>query len=58
MSSQLLSLSIDLLKSCAVVKAKAKHEGCVYESFGEVSPLNNDFEYPVAVAERAVDRAY
>ena len=39
-------------------ECKAKHEGCVYESFGEVSPLNNDFEYPVAVAEkRAVDRA-
>jgi len=51
-------VNCDLPKSCAVVKAKAKHEGCVYESFGEVSPLNNDFEYPVAVAEkRAVDRA-
>lgn len=27
-------------------------------SFGEVSPLNNDFSFPVAVAEkRAADRA-
>ena len=51
-------VNCDLPKSCAVVKAKAKHEGCVYESFGEVSPLNNDFIYPISVAEkRAVDRA-
>jgi len=51
-------VNCDLPKSCAVVKAIAKHQGCSYESFGEVSPLNNDFEYPVSVAEkRAVDRA-
>ena len=51
-------VNCDLPKSCAVVKAISKHQGCSYESFGEVSPLNNDFEYPVAVAEkRAVDRA-
>ena len=40
-------VNCDLPKSCAVVKAIAKHQGCSYESFGEVSPLNNDFEYPV-----------
>ncbi len=51
-------VNCDLSKSCAVVKAVAKHQGCIYESFGEVSPLNNDFPYPVSVAEkRAVDRA-
>tara|TARA_A100001015_G_scaffold280261_1_gene342260 strand:- start:1070 stop:1642 length:573 start_codon:yes stop_codon:yes gene_type:complete len=48
----------NLPKSCCVVKAIATYNGNKYESFGEVSPLNNDFNYPVAVAEkRAVDRA-
>ena len=32
-------VNCDLTKSCAVVKAVAKHQGCIYESFGEVSPL-------------------
>ena len=51
-------VSCDLTKSCAVVKATSMYQGDKFESFGEVSPLNNDFEYPVAVAEkRAVDRA-
>lgn len=51
-------VNCDLTKSCAVVKAVAKHQGYIYESFGEVSPLNNDFPYPVSVAEkRAVDRS-
>ena len=51
-------VSCDLTKSCAVVKAIATHMGDKYESFGEVSPLNNNFPYPVSIAEkRAVDRA-
>ena len=51
-------VNCDLTKSCAVVKAQASFEGKTHESLGEVSPLNNDFVYPVAVAEkRAVDRA-
>ena len=51
-------VSGDLTKSCAVVKAIATHMGDKYESFGEVSPLNNNFPYPVSIAEkRAVDRA-
>ena len=51
-------VNCDLTKSCAVVKAQASFEGKTHESLGEVSPLNNNFVYPVAVAEkRAVDRA-
>tara|TARA_B100000214_G_scaffold259104_1_gene191180 strand:+ start:28 stop:606 length:579 start_codon:yes stop_codon:yes gene_type:complete len=51
-------VNCDLTKSCAVVKAQASFEGKIHESLGEVSPLNNNFVYPVAVAEkRAVDRA-
>ena len=51
-------VNCDLTKSCAVVKAQAAFEGKIHESLGEVSPLNNTFVYPVAVAEkRAVDRA-
>ena len=51
-------VNCDLSKSCAVVKAQASFEGKTHESLGEVSPLNNNFVYPVAVAEkRAVDRA-
>ena len=51
-------VNCDLSKSCAVVKAQASFEGKTHESLGEVSPLNNTFVYPVAVAEkRAVDRA-
>ena len=45
-------------KGCAVVKAGALFKKNKYYSLGEVSPQNNDFNYPVAVAEkRAVDRA-
>ena len=48
----------DLKSKCAVVKAGASFRGKKYYSFGEVSPNNNDFFYPVNVAEmRAVDRA-
>ena len=48
----------NLEKGCAVVKAGAKYNAKTFYSLGEVSPLNNDFPYPVAVAEkRAVDRA-
>ena len=51
-------VSCDLTKSCAVVKATSMYQGDKFESFGEVSPLNNDFPYPVSVAEkRAVDRS-
>ena len=51
-------VSCDLTKSCAVVKAIANFSGDKFESFGEVSPLNNNFPYPVSIAEkRAVDRA-
>jgi len=47
----------NLEKNCAVVKAIANYNAKSYFSFGEVSPDNNDFPYPVAVAEkRAVDR--
>jgi len=50
--------SCDLPKGCAVVKGVATYNGKQYFSFGEVSPLNNDFNFPVAVAEkRAADRA-
>lgn len=48
----------NLEKGCAVVKAGAKYNAKTFYSLGEVSPLNNDFPYPVAVAEkRSVDRA-
>jgi len=48
----------DLTKGCAVVKGVAEFNGKKFFSFGEVSPLNNDFSFPVAVAEkRAADRA-
>ena len=51
-------VSCDLTKSCAVVKATSIYQGDKFESFGEVSPLNNNFPYPVSVAEkRAVDRS-
>ena len=51
-------VSCDLTKSCAVVKAISSYMGDKFESFGEVSPLNNNFPYPVSIAEkRAVDRA-
>ncbi len=51
-------VSCDLTKSCAVVKATSMYQGDKFESFGEVSPLNNNFPYPVSVAEkRAVDRS-
>ena len=50
-------VSCDLTKSFAVVKAIANYMGDNFESFGEVSPLNNNFPYPVSIAEkRAVDR--
>lgn len=49
--------SCNLEKGCVVVKAVATYKNKKYFSFGEVSPLNNDFSYPVAVAEkRAADR--
>ena len=48
----------DLKNSCAVVKVSASFQSKKYYSLGEVSPHNNTFPYPVAVAEkRAVDRA-
>ena len=47
----------DLPKSCAVVKATARYQGNKFTSLGEASPLNNEFPYPIAVAEkRAADR--
>ena len=48
----------NLDKDVAVVKATAVNKTKVFHSLGEVSPKNNQFDYPVAVAEkRAVDRA-
>ncbi len=48
----------DLTKGCAVVKGVAKYQGKKFITLGEVSPANNLFSYPVAVAEkRAADRA-
>ena len=48
----------DLNKGCAVVKAVATFNGKNFYTLGEVSPLNNDFIFPVAVVEkRAADRA-
>ncbi len=50
--------SCNLEKGCVVVKAIATFKNRKFFSFGEVSPLNNDFSFPVAVAEkRAADRA-
>ena len=47
----------DLPKGCAVVKATARYQGNKFTSLGEASPLNNEFSYPIAVAEkRAADR--
>lgn len=57
-----IETSIDLVncnleKGVAVVKAAAIYNTKKYYSLGEVSPKNNVFDYPVAVAEkRAVDR--
>ena len=46
------------LEKGAVVKAVATFNGKNFYTLGEVSPLNNDFIFPVAVAEkRAADRA-
>ena len=51
-------VNCDLPKSCAVVKAISIYDKNKFESFGEVSPLNNNFPYPVSMAEkRAVDRS-
>ena len=48
----------NLEKGIAVVKGTALHKTKKYFSFGEVTPKNNEFDYPIAVAEkRAVDRA-
>ena len=48
----------DLNKGCAVVKAVATFKDKNFYTLGEVSPLNNDFPFPVSVAEkRAADRA-
>ena len=48
----------NLDKDVAVVKATAIHKTKSFHSLGEVSPKNNEFDYPVAVAEkRAVDRS-
>ena len=48
----------DLDKDVAVVKAVALHKTKKFMTLGEASPKNNQFEYPVAIAEkRAVDRA-
>jgi len=48
----------NLEKGCAVVKAVATLNGKNFYTLGEVSPLNNDFVFPISVAEkRAADRA-
>jgi len=48
----------DLDKDVAVVKAVALHKDKKFVTLGEASPKNNQFDYPVAIAEkRAVDRA-
>ena len=48
----------NLDKDVAVVKATAVNKTKMFHSLGEVSPKNNQFDYPVAVAEkRAVDRS-
>ncbi len=58
-----IETNIDLVhcnldKDIAVVKAVALHKSKKFITLGEASPKNNQFEYPVAIAEkRAVDRA-
>lgn len=58
-----IETNIDLVhcnldKEVAVVKAVALHKTRRFTSLGEASPKNNQFDYPVAVAEkRAVDRS-
>jgi hypothetical protein len=58
-----IETNIDLVhchldKDLAVVKATAINKTKLYHSLGEASPKNNQFDYPVAIAEkRAVDRA-
>ena len=58
-----IETNIDLVhcnldKDIAVVKAVALHKTKKFTTLGEASPKNNQFEYPVAIAEkRAVDRA-
>jgi len=48
----------DLDKDVAVVKAAALYKTKKFITLGEASPKNNQFDYPVAIAEkRAVDRA-
>ena len=48
----------NLDKDVAVVKAAALNKTRKFYSLGEASPKNNQFDYPVAIAEkRAVDRA-
>jgi len=50
-------VNCNLEKDVAVVKAAALYNQKKFYSLGEVSPKNNQFDYPVAVAEkRAVDR--
>ena len=39
----------DLTKGTAVVKAVAKYQGNKFTSLGEVSPLNNEFPYPIRI---------
>lgn len=36
----------------AVVKASGYFEAIVYETFGEASPSNNNFKFPVAIAQK------
>ena len=58
-----IETNIDLVhcnldKDVAVVKAAALNKTRKFYSLGEASPKNNQFDYPVAIAEkRAVDRA-
>ena len=58
-----IDTNIDLVhcnldKEVAVVKAVALHKTRRFTSLGEASPKNNQFDYPVAIAEkRAVDRS-
>ena len=48
----------NLDKNVAVVKAAALYKTKKFTTLGEASPKNNQFDYPVAIAEkRAVDRA-
>ena len=48
----------DLDKDVAVVKSVAVYKNRKFTTLGEASPKNNQFDYPVAIAEkRAVDRA-